>query len=391
MYDIDEIKDELINIRRDFHLYPELGGFENRTMDKICDYLDSWGIEYKSGVADTGVVAIVRGKNKSDETPQCVGVRADIDALPLKEETDVDFKSLNEGAMHACGHDAHTAIALGTAKIIKSLDDSLKGDVKFFFQPAEETTGGAERMIKEGCMQNPDVNYVVGLHVDPSIKTGSIMLKYGKMMASSDEIIIKVAGKSTHGAHPHEGVDPLVIAAGLIMSLQSLVSRSISPLNSAVFTLGSIHGGTRGNIIPDEVEMTGILRTLDPETRSFMKKRIKEMVESVPKAYGGEGHLYIRESYKALINSDEAVDKVRETAEKILGKESVEISQHPNMGTEDFSYFAASAKSCFFNLGCRNEETGAVYPIHSSRFKIDEECLLIGVKLQVENVLKFLG
>lgn len=387
----DTINDELVKIRRDFHMNPEVGGYEHRTMNKICEYLDSWGIEYQKGVADTGVVAIVRGKNKNNENSLCIGIRADIDALPIKEETNVEFKSRNDGVMHACGHDAHTTIALGTAKIIKSMESQLKGDMKFFFQPAEETTGGAERMINEGCLKNPDVDYVFGLHVDPSMKTGSVCLKYGKMMASSDEITISAIGKSTHGAHPHEGVDPLVIASNLILSLQSLVSRNLSPLSSAVFTLGSIHGGTKGNIIPDEVLMTGILRTLDQETREFMKRRISEIVENVPKAFGGEGRLYIRESYKALINNDEAVDAVRITAEKILGKENVVISQYPNMGTEDFSYFAECSKACFFNLGCRNEAIDAVYPIHSSMFKLDESCLNIGVKLQVENVLKILN
>lgn len=390
MYEIENIKEELVHIRKEFHKNPELGGNEFKTMDRICGFLEEWGIEYKKGVAQTGVVAIVRGKNRAEGRHICVGVRADIDALPLKEDADVDFKSLNDGVMHACGHDAHTAIALGTAKVIKSLEDTLKGDVKFFFQPAEETTGGAERMINEGVLKNPDVDYVIGLHVDTGINTGTVKLKYGKMMASSDEITIKVSGKSSHGAHPDKGIDPLVIAAGLIMSLQSLVSRNLSPLNSAVFTLGTIHGGTKGNIIPDEVEMTGILRTLDQETRTLMKRRIGEMVENVPKAYGGEGKLFIRESYMALINNDETVDKVRSIAEKVLGKDNVLISLEPDMGTEDFSYFAASAKSCFFNLGCRNEEIGAVYPIHSSKFKIDEDCLETGVHLQVENVLKLL-
>ncbi len=386
----DSIYYELIKIRRDFHMNPELGGSEYRTMNKICEYLDSWEIEYEKGVADTGVVAIIRGEKEKNENSVCVGVRADIDALPIKEETNVEFKSLNNGVMHACGHDAHTTIALGTAKIIKSLQSQLNGDVKFFFQPAEETTGGAERMINEGCLKNPNVDYVLGLHVDPSLKTGSVCLKYGKMMASSDEITIKAIGKSTHGAHPHEGVDPLVIASNLILSLQSLVSRNLSPLNSVVFTLGSIHGGTKGNIIPDEVEMTGILRTLDQDTREFMKRRIKEIVEIVPKAFGGEGRLYVRESYTALINNDEAVNAVRQTAEKLLGKENVVISQSPNMGTEDFSYFAENSRGCFFNLGCRNEESDAVYPIHSSKFKLDESCLQVGVRLQVENVLKLL-
>ncbi|MGD9568993.1 MAG: M20 family metallopeptidase [Sedimentibacter sp.] len=379
--------DELINIRRELHRNPELGGSEYKTMDFICSYLDSWNIEYEKGVAETGVMAIVRGKNKTYNSI-CIGIRADIDALPIKEETNIDFKSLNEGKMHACGHDAHTAVALYCAKIIKTMESELKGDVKFFFQPAEETTGGAERMINEGCLKNPDVDYVFGLHVDPNLRTGKISIKYGKMMASSDELRIKVYGKSTHGAHPHNGIDPVVIACNIVMSLQSLVSRNISPLNSAVLTMGSIHGGTGGNIIPDEVEMVGILRTLDPETREFMKRRIAEIVESVPKAMGGEGNLLIRESYGALINNDEAVDSIKETAVKILGKDNVVILEYPNMGTEDFSYFCQNTKACFFNLGCRNEQMDAVYPIHSSKFMLDEACLETGVRLQVENILR---
>lgn len=383
--------DELINIRRELHSNPELGGCEYKTMDKICSYLGSWGVEYQKGVAETGVVAIVRGKNKQQDNAICIGIRADIDALPIKEETNVDFKSINEGTMHACGHDAHTAVALYTAKVIKSMESQLTGDIKFFFQPAEETTGGAERMIKEGCLKNPNVEYVFGLHVDPCLETGKISIKYGKMMASSDELRIKVYGKSTHGAHPHNGIDPIVIASNIVVSMQTLISRNISPLNSAVLTMGSIHGGTGGNIIPDEVEMVGILRTLDPETRLFMKKRIAEIVENISNAMGGEGILQIRESYGALINNDEAVNSINETAVKILGKDNVVNLEYPNMGTEDFSYFCQNSKACFFNLGCRNENINAVYPIHSSKFMLDEACLEIGVRLQVENILRILS
>jgi len=384
---IDEINDELINIRRDFHMYPELGGNEFRTMDKICEYLDSWGIEYKSCVAETGVVAIIRG-NKNGKT---IGVRADIDALPIVEDNNLSYKSLNNGIMHACGHDGHITIALGAAKILKNMESELNGNVKLFFQPAEETSGGAERMINEGCLKNPDVDYVIGLHVDPSINTGKVSIKYGKMMAASDEITVIVRGKSTHGAHPHEGVDPIFIASNLVLSLQSIISRNLSPLNSAVFTLGSIHGGTKGNIIPDEATMTGILRTLDNDTRIYMKDRIKSIVEGVSSGLGGEGELLIRESYGALINNDEIVDVVRNTVENELGKENVLISEFPSMGTEDFSYFSQSVKSCYYNLGCKNEQKGAIYPIHSSKFNLDENCIKTGVELQVKNVIELLN
>ena len=384
---VNEINDELINIRRDFHMNPEIGGNEFRTMKKICEYLDSWGIEYIKGVAETGVVAIIRGKNDG----KTIGVRADIDALPITEENDFLYKSLNSGTMHACGHDGHTTIALGTAKILKSMESVLSGNVKFFFQPAEETTGGAERMINEGCLKNPDVDYVIGLHVDPSINTGKISMKYGKMMAASDEITIVVRGKSTHGAQPHDGIDPIFIASNLVMSLQSIISRNLSPINSAVFTLGSINGGTKGNIIPDEVKMTGILRTLDDNTRIYMKDRIKSIVENVANGLGGEGRLLIRESYCALINNDETVEVVRNIAQNTLGKENVIINEFPSMGSEDFAYFSQAVKSCYYNLGCRNEEKNAIYPIHSSKFNLDERCLKLGVELQVKNVMELLN
>lgn len=384
---VDKMNDELINIRRDFHMNPELGNNEFRTMKKICEYLDTWGIEYKSGIAGTGIVAIIRGK-KCGKT---VGVRADIDALPITEDNSISYKSLNSGIMHACGHDAHTTIALGTAKILKFMESELIGNVKFFFQPAEETTGGAERMIKENCLKNPDVDYVIGLHVDPSINTGKVNIKYGKMMASSDEIKIIVRGKSSHGAHPHEGVDPILIASNLVVSFQSIVSRNISPLNSVVFTIGSIHGGTAGNVISDEVTMTGILRTLDPDTRLYMKNRIKAIAENVSIGLGGESELLIRESYGALINNDETVDTVRETLELTLGRENVLIDEFPTMGTEDFSYFSQFVKACFYNLGCSNKDKKEIYPLHSSKFDLDESCLKIGVELQTRNVLSLLN
>ncbi len=387
MYTIDNT--ELIDIRREFHQNPELGGSEYKTMERICRYLNAWGIEYEKGVAETGVVAIVRGRNKSAGS-KCIGVRADIDALPIKEEADFDFRSLNEGVMHACGHDAHTAIALMTAKIIKSMEDKINGDVKFFFQPAEETTGGAERMIKHGCLKNPDVEFVFGLHVSTTLETGTIGIKYGKMMAASDEVSINVKGKSCHGAQPHNGADPIVAASSIVTALQTIVSRNVSPLNSAVVTIGSIHGGTQSNIIPDDVFMYGTIRTLDPETRIFMKKRISEIVENTTAALGTEGIVSFRESYGPLINNDEAVDLLRKTAEDVLGKENVKTIEYPDMGTEDFSYFCLHSKSCFFNLGCRTAGANEVYPIHSNKFIIDEACLQTGVKVQVENILNIL-
>ncbi|NLX61969.1 MAG: amidohydrolase [Tissierellia bacterium] len=383
---VESISDELISIRREFHKYPELSGQEYKTMERICKYLDKWGIEHEKGVAETGVVAMVRGWKEG----KTIGLRADIDALPILEENHVEYKSSNEGIMHACGHDAHIAILLGVAQIIKSMEKDLKGNVKFFFQPAEETIGGAERMIKEGCLEDPYVDVVLGLHVSPNIETGKVQLKYGKMNASSDTITIVVKGKSAHGANPEIAVDPVVISANIIMALQTIVSRNITPHEATVLTVGSIHGGTKGNIIPEKVTMECILRTLDEDVRRYFKERIISIVEDISKAYGGEGEVIIEEGYPSLINSDEVVDHVIEVLEETVGKENVKFFSYAALFAEDFAYFSQARMACYFSLGCRNEKKGIIHPLHSSKFDIDEECLKIGVEIQVRNVLRLL-
>ncbi len=386
---IEEIFDELVEIRRDFHKHPELSEKEFRTQKKIREYLNKWEIE-NYPIAETGVMGIIRGKNPG----KTVGVRADIDALPILEESNTSYSSINQGVMHACGHDAHASILLGVAKIIKELsakEKSIQGNVKLFFQPAEETVGGAERMIKEGCMKNPKVDYVLGLHVAPSLDVGRVELKYGKLNASSDYIYITIKGKSAHGAHPHTGIDAIVIAGYVITALQSIVSRNISPLNSVVISLGTIKGGTKANIIADEVTIIGTLRTLDEETREFAKNRITDIVKNTAAAYGGEGITKFEAGYKSLINHNEIVEVIKENAEKLLGKENINYMEFPSLGVEDFAYFLDHAKGAFFHLGCGNREKGIISSLHTKTFDIDEECLKVGVRLQVENVLKLLS
>ena len=385
---IDEIFDELVQIRRDFHMHPELSQNEFRTQRKIREYLNKWGIENYT-CAETGVVGIIRGKNKG----KTVGIRGDIDALPIHEENDVPYRSLTPGVMHACGHDAHAAIVLGTAKIIKELadsEDSINGNVKVFFQPAEETIGGAERMIREGCMEEPKVDYVLGLHVQPYLNAGKVELKYGKLNASTDSINIVLKGKAAHAAYPDKGIDAIVIAGHVITALQSIVSRNTSPLNPVAISLGRISGGVKDNIIADEVKITGTLRTLDDETRQYTKDRISSIVKNTARAFGGEGLTTFCEGYKALINNNEVVDIIKENAIKLLGKENVEFKEFPSLGAEDFSYFMDVAKGAFFHLGCGNPAKGITSPIHTEHFDIDEECLKVGVRLQVENVMTLL-
>lgn len=381
-----DIKDWLIDIRRDFHMHPELGTEEYRTQDKICNILEKLNIEYKKGIADTGVVGIIRGNHKG----KTIALRADMDALPIVERNNVEYKSKIDGKMHACGHDAHVTILLGVAKILMEIKEEIKGNIKLIFQPAEETIGGAERMIKEGVMENPKVDAVFGLHMAPEIPVGKIGIKYGKMNASSDTLNIQIFGQSTHGAYPHSGVDSIVIASQVINALQTIVSRKVSPIDSVVISIGQINGGTANNIISNSVKMKGTLRTLSPKTRDMAIKNIKDIVENIPKTMGGKGKFIREEGYMSLINSDNMVNLVRESVNQLLGEKNVIRIDSPSLGVEDFSYFLKDTNGAFFRLGCRNEEKDIIYDGHSDRFDIDEDSLPIGVAIQVLNVIKFL-
>ncbi len=384
---INEIFSELVEIRRDFHANPELSEKEFRTSDKICEILKNLNIEYTKNVAETGIVGIIRGK----KVGKTVAARADIDALPIVEKNDVPYKSKNCGVMHACGHDIHTTVLIGVAKILKELESEFEGNVKLFFQPAEETVGGAKRMVQEGCLKNPDVDYVVGLHVQSYIDAGKIELKYGKLNAQTDELKITILGKSGHGAYPDTSIDAIVIAANVITALQTLVSRNISPLNSVVLSLGQINGGTKNNIICDSVEIKGILRTLDSETRAYAIKRIQEITTNICDAYGGNCLIEIKDGYRHLINSDEVVDIIYNTAKEIIGEENIQFKEMPSMGGEDFSYFMNdNVKGAFYHLGCGNKEKGITSPLHSDSFDVDENCIKTGVLVQVKSILALL-
>ncbi len=377
------LADEVIAMRRHIHEYPGVSEHEEETMNYIAGKMEEWGIPYEAGVADTGLVAYIQG---AGEGP-VVGLRADIDALPIQEETGLPFASKNPGIMHACGHDCHTAILLGTAKVLAGMRDQLKGGVKLFFQPAEESIGGAERMIKAGHLENPHVDYVLGMHVAAEHHSGTVGIKYGKMYAASDMIDITVKGKSSHGACPHEGIDAIAIAAAIITTVQSVVGRNVSPVDSAVCSFGMIHGGTVRNQISDKVELSGIIRTLLPETRIFVREQVRSIVEGVAKSMGGEADFRVTESYCPLINDDTVTALVQKNVEELLGAEAVVLEQDPHLGVEDFAYFAAERPSCFFHLGTYHEKLGERVGVHNCGFTVDEDTLITGVALQVENVL----
>ena len=375
-------------MRRDFHQHPELGMEEYRTRDKIIDYLTEMGIPYERDIANTGVVGIIKGAKEG----KTVALRGDIDALPIVEQNNVPYKSRHEGKMHACGHDAHTTIVLGAAKLLQEYKEQLHGNVKLFFQPAEETVGGAKPMIEQGAMENPKVDAVFGLHVDTSFPCGQIAVKYGQMNASSDTIYLTIKGKNAHGAYPNGGVDAIVAAGHVITALQTIVSRNVDPRDSAVITLGVINGGTQSNIIAKEVQIIGTVRTLTPEVRATVLQRIEEVLEYTTRSLGAEYAFELgTDGYPPLINTDEMVDIVKKTGQTLLGEENVQEIELASLGAEDFSYFASAAPSAFFRLGTGNEEKGIVHGAHTGRFDIDEDGLAVGVAMQVQNVFSFLG
>ena len=384
--EIELLFPELLQIRHTLHEHPERGTQEFMTGQIITGCLEKWGIPYRM-IADTGILAELTGKGESLSSPQTygrvIGLRADIDALPIDELQTHTCRSANPGMMHACGHDAHTAIQLGTARLLLLHQKEWNGTVKLFFQPAEETVGGAQRMVQAGCMEHPTVDYVAGLHVMPQYHTGQIEIKYGKMNASSDEVLINVYGSGAHGAYPEQGIDAVVIASHLVLSLQSLVSRRISPLNSVVLSFGKIHGGAAGNIICDHVALGGTLRTLDPQTRENAKQYIRTQAAAISAAYGGRAEVTFHSGYDALINDDSLTALVEEIAVRQLGKENVFHKEYPSLGVEDFSFFREAAKAgVFYHLGCTKPGQKEIYPLHTAQFEVDDDCLKVGVLLQ---------
>lgn len=331
---VEQNFDEIVAIRRDFHQHPELSEHEERTMQKISDYLTAWGIPNQTHIGGHGVVGIIEGKKteKSSGKYEAVGIRADIDALPIQEEVDCPFRSVNDGVMHACGHDIHAAMLLGSAKILKKLENEFSGSVKLFFQPAEETVGGANQMIQEGCMEDPQVGAVIAFHVAPYLPTGTIEFRRGKMNAATCDLQIEVEGVSCHGAHPEGGVDAIVAGAQIVTALQSIISRNLSPTNSGIITVGQFHGGTKDNIVAGSAHLSGTIRALDPETMKTLKRRVTETAEGIAAGFGAKAHVQLTDGYPSLINSDEICSEMEALAEELLGREMMHFMPEPSLG-----------------------------------------------------------
>ncbi|SFB71610.1 amidohydrolase [Brevinema andersonii] len=374
------IQNWLIDVRRDFHRHPELSEKEFRTSKKIQQYLSEMNIPYQTGIACTGIIGNISGISSNIN----IALRADIDALPIQDAKICSYRSTVEGVMHACGHDAHTTILLGTAKAFSSGLVEAPCEIRLIFQPAEETIGGAERMIHQGVLDG--INGIFGLHVDSSLETGKIGIKYGALNASSDMITIKISGKSGHGAYPADTVDAIVIAAQVINALQTVISRNTDARETAVLSLGVISGGTARNIVADEVVIEGTIRTLCPKVRATVNEKVRDIVETLPKAFGGHGEYTCQPGYTSLINHNFAVDIVKDNAIKLLGNNSVYEKKAPNMGVEDFAYYLEKVPGAFFHLGVGNPKKNITAPGHNKYFDIDEDALILGVAMHILNI-----
>lgn len=376
----NSIFEEVKAIRRHLHQYPELSYQEYNTMKFVCEKLKEYGIEYQDKVAETGIVAIIRN-SKHSKTDVCVGLRADLDALPILEENTTEYVSKNKGVMHACGHDVHTSILLGAAKVLNEIRDELSQPVKLIFQPGEEKNpGGASLMIKAGALENPEVNRMYALHVFPDLPAGDVGFREGLYMASCDEIYIDIIGKGGHGAMPHTTVDSILVGAEIVTSLQQVVSRKCDPTIPCVLSFGHFEGLGAANVVPGKVHLKGTFRTMNEEWRAKALQIIKNQAEKIAEAYGAKAIVDISNGYPFLENNPKLTAELREKAIHLLGEEK--INELPlRLTSEDFSFYSQVIPTCFFRLGVRNENKGITYGVHHPKFDIDENALAIGVQM----------
>ncbi len=399
--DVESIEQKVIDWRHHFHQFPELSNREFKTAEKIAEHLKNLGLDVQTGIAHTGVVGILKG----NQPGKVVALRADIDALPVTERNNLPFKSevtttflgSETGVMHACGHDTHAAILMGVAEILTKHKHLLNGTVKFIFQPAEEgpppgENGGAKMMVEEGVLSNPDVDAIFGLHISSQLPVGSIAYRPGGIMAAADSYTIEVNGKGSHGSTPWTSVDPILISAKIIDGLQTIVSRESELTKEAVvITIGKISAGTRQNIIPENAEMLGTLRTLDHEMREKVMKRMDEMVAAIAKAYGGEATLSFHDyNYPITYNDPELTSKMLPTLKNTAGNENVVLIDAIT-GAEDFSFFQKKVPGLYFFLGGMTPGNTTPYPHHTPDFMIDDSGMLLGVKSLSQLTIDYLN
>ena len=381
--DIQAHKDLIVKTRRDLHLIPEPAYTEKKTSAYVARYLEKEGLDCRTGIAQTGVV----GTLDTGKPGKTLLIRSDMDALPLTEETGLEFASTHEGAMHACGHDGHMSMVLGAATVLNKIKDQLKGTIKFLFQPAEEGPGGARPMIAEGVMDNPTVDYSVGCHLWPVIEEGPIGVKAGPLMAAMDRFDLRIIGQGGHGAMPHLCLDALEVGTQVVNALQRIVSRQMDPLQPSVVTVGSFHAGSAPNVIPGEAEMCGTTRTFDRDIWNTWPERLDKIIGGVCKSMGATYDLKYTQGYPPLLNDPDMAEVVARCAAAAVGEENV-IEPQPTMGGEDMAFYLEKSKGCFFFLGSGRRGCA---PIHNPKFDFNEDVLLLGVETYCRVALDLLG
>lgn len=381
-------QDTVITHRRWLHAHPELSGQEKETAAYIAAALRKLGLDPIENVGGYGVVAVIEGRKGG----KCVGLRADFDALSIQEETGLPFASENSGISHACGHDIHTAMLLGAAEVLSGMKEEFSGTIKLIFQPSEENAAdsGAKKMIADGVLENPHVDTIFAQHVSPSYPTGSIALNPGAMSASSDRFFITISGKSSHGSAPESGVDAVAIGAQVITALQTIVSRSVSPLDSVVLTIGKVTAGTRYNIIAQECTMEGTCRTLNPRVQEQLPARMEAIIKGISESMGGAYKFEYIKGFIPTMNAPEEFALVRDTAQTLLTQNHVIIPEKSAMTGEDFSFFTKEVPGVFYWLGCQKSDT-PFYPLHNNRFAPDEAAMQIGMEVMISSALAYLN
>lgn len=382
----------LVEWRRALHQRPELGFREQITAEFISKKLKEWGIKHQTEIAKTGIVATIEGAKAGDtalEKPKVLAIRADMDALPIQEENDVPYRSQHDGIMHACGHDGHTAIALGTAYYLSQHRQDFSGTVKIIFQPAEEGPGGAKPMIEAGVLKNPDVDAIIGLHLWNVLPIGTVGVRSGALMAATEKFNCTIYGKGGHGAMPHQTIDSIVVGAQIINALQTIVARNVSPIESAVVTIGQFNAGTAVNVIADKATFAGTVRYFNPAVGETIRQRIEQIIAGICQSHGAKYEFNYSRQYPPTVNDPKIAELVRSVAVNVVETPAGIVPECQTMGAEDMSFFLEAVPGCYFFLGSANGDLNLDYPHHHPKFDFDETALGTGVEIFVSSVEKF--
>ncbi|MBU0464128.1 MAG: amidohydrolase [Proteobacteria bacterium] len=386
----NEFKEWIVNLRNDFHKHPEVSGNEKRTTQQICEVLKSLDAQVQTFADMTGVVAVLQGEKQDPKKSKTIALRADIDALPIQEMVNKGNKSINAGVMHACGHDANTAIVLGVARKIKDtgLLKKINGSIKFIFQPSEEKLGGAKAMIERGVLENPRVDQIIAGHMDPNLSVGTVGVFSHVGHAASDPFELVIKGKGTHGARPHQGINPITGAGIFVTSLDSIIPRHINPAQSAVISVGTCHSGDAGNVIPEQAIITGSIRTHNEDVRNQIFKALENLILGIDKMLGTRSELNIKPGAPLGVNDREICKSLYTASADVLGKERVKVLPFI-MGSEDFYYFAQKCPGAIMRFGCSSQENNINHPLHSPYFDLHEDVLEIGADILFKSVENF--